>query len=136
MLYTFFFVMIRRPPRSTRTDTLFPYTTLFRSRLKRTRFGLGSGPIDCADRDVALRVRGKEKRRRRGFSPSRRFDAATGPQGDTRRAGGDSAARALLAWPIALLWTALAPSRAIFPASVPDAPSPSHTRTEEPQPAP
>src|SRR3546814_2134745 len=34
MLYPFhfFFLMIRRPPRSTRTDTLFPYTTLFRSR--------------------------------------------------------------------------------------------------------
>src|SRR3546814_13707974 len=32
----FFFLMIRRPPRSTRTDTLFPYTTLFRSN-----FGLG-----------------------------------------------------------------------------------------------
>src|SRR3546814_3672253 len=31
----FFFLMIRRPPRSTRTDTLFPYTTLFRSRMKR-----------------------------------------------------------------------------------------------------
>src|SRR3546814_6455652 len=31
-----FFLMIRRPPRSTRTDTLFPYTTLFRSRLPRT----------------------------------------------------------------------------------------------------
>src|SRR3546814_19961686 len=29
--YLFFFLMIRRPPRSTRTDTLFPYTTLFRS---------------------------------------------------------------------------------------------------------
>src|SRR3546814_17375384 len=29
----FFFVMIRRPPRSTRTDTLFPYTTLFRSTI-------------------------------------------------------------------------------------------------------
>src|SRR3546814_18859318 len=28
----FLFLMIRRPPRSTRTDTLFPYTTLFRSR--------------------------------------------------------------------------------------------------------
>src|SRR3546814_20358689 len=28
-----FFLMIRRPPRSTRTDTLFPYTTLFRSPL-------------------------------------------------------------------------------------------------------
>src|SRR3546814_11841953 len=27
------FLMIRRPPRSTRTDTLFPYTTLFRSPL-------------------------------------------------------------------------------------------------------
>src|SRR3546814_1756169 len=27
----FFFLMIRRPPRSTRTDTLFPYTPLFRS---------------------------------------------------------------------------------------------------------
>src|SRR3546814_5271412 len=27
-----FFLMIRRPPRSTRIDTLFPYTTLFRSR--------------------------------------------------------------------------------------------------------
>src|SRR3546814_666060 len=30
MIYLFF-LMIRRPPRSTRTDTLFPYTTLFRS---------------------------------------------------------------------------------------------------------
>src|SRR3546814_18777415 len=29
-----FFLMIRRPPRSTRTDTLFPYTTLFRSKKK------------------------------------------------------------------------------------------------------
>src|SRR3546814_10940166 len=28
-----FFLMIRRPPRSTRTDTLFPYTTLFRSAI-------------------------------------------------------------------------------------------------------
>src|SRR3546814_1357218 len=30
-MYFFFFLMIRLPPRSTRTDTLFPYTTLFRS---------------------------------------------------------------------------------------------------------
>src|SRR3546814_14764933 len=29
--FVVFFLMIRRPPRSTRTDTLFPYTTLFRS---------------------------------------------------------------------------------------------------------
>src|SRR3546814_9272192 len=32
--------MIRRPPRSTRTDTLFPYTTLFRSDLDRHRFAV------------------------------------------------------------------------------------------------
>src|SRR3546814_15480116 len=31
VFFVVFFVMIRRPPRSTRTDTLFPYTTLFRS---------------------------------------------------------------------------------------------------------
>src|SRR3546814_11993281 len=33
--FFFFFLMIRRPPRSTRTDTLFPYTTLFRSHTAR-----------------------------------------------------------------------------------------------------
>src|SRR3546814_3993841 len=32
----FFFLMIRLPPRSTRTDTLFPYTTLFRSKKDKT----------------------------------------------------------------------------------------------------
>src|SRR3546814_1220783 len=32
-----FFLMIRRPPRSTRTDTLFPYTTLFRSLMRESR---------------------------------------------------------------------------------------------------
>src|SRR3546814_18255601 len=36
-----FFLMIRRPPRSTRTDTLFPYTTLFRSdAVMLTSFGI------------------------------------------------------------------------------------------------
>src|SRR3546814_19776669 len=33
------FLMIRRPPRSTRTDTLFPYTTLFRSFLRELKPG-------------------------------------------------------------------------------------------------
>src|SRR3546814_4966315 len=40
--------MIRRPPRSTRTDTLFPYTTLFRSDLAGRGRGLrrpGGGPF-------------------------------------------------------------------------------------------
>src|SRR3546814_21071704 len=32
VLFCLFFLMMRRPPRSTRTATLFPYTTLFRSR--------------------------------------------------------------------------------------------------------
>src|SRR3546814_7264577 len=35
----FFFLMIRRPPRSTRTDTLVPYTTLFRSLSRQGRRG-------------------------------------------------------------------------------------------------
>src|SRR3546814_13900195 len=37
----FLFLMIRRPPRSTRTDTLFPYTTLFRSHFAADRFAIG-----------------------------------------------------------------------------------------------
>src|SRR3546814_2539415 len=35
MFFVFFFLMILPPPRSTRTDTLFPYTTLFRSPFRR-----------------------------------------------------------------------------------------------------
>src|SRR3546814_18930427 len=49
----FFFLMIRRPPRSTRTDTLFPYTTLFRSLLVDARRALGDRRgvfLDAADR--------------------------------------------------------------------------------------
>src|SRR3546814_8778759 len=67
-----FFLMIRRPPRSTRTDTLFPYTTLFRStrdylllrlaplvkvtylNLSKTRhFGKHTG-VACSAADAAL----------------------------------------------------------------------------------
>src|SRR3546814_6740198 len=40
--FMFLCVMIRRPPRSTRTDTLFPYTTLFRSRPKAALFHSGA----------------------------------------------------------------------------------------------
>src|SRR3546814_13881256 len=42
LIFDFFFLMIRLPPRSTRTDTLFPYTTLFRS-LPRRRGGANPG---------------------------------------------------------------------------------------------
>src|SRR3546814_3148048 len=46
--------MIRRPPRSTRTDTLFPYTTLFRSRRRE------------ADRELAPQHRGRGEELRAG----------------------------------------------------------------------
>src|SRR3546814_3195364 len=46
--------MIRRPPRSTRTDTLFPYTTLFRSHRQRA----GQGAFAAADGEVAFDVGG------------------------------------------------------------------------------
>src|SRR3546814_7387731 len=46
-----FFLMIRRPPRSTRTDTLFPYTTLFRSSsISCMRKGSNGGTSDRARR--------------------------------------------------------------------------------------
>src|SRR3546814_5346360 len=50
--------MIRRPPRSTRTDTLFPYTTLFRSpRLAQRIAGGGDQPQCGADPDDDRRLR-------------------------------------------------------------------------------
>src|SRR3546814_16826513 len=46
--------MIRRPPRSTRTDTLFPYTTLFRSERARGRaYELGGGAALTGDPGLA-----------------------------------------------------------------------------------
>src|SRR3546814_12724633 len=46
--------MIRRPPRSTRTDTLFPYTTLFRSNLNpfKERLGVPYGKGSCHTAEV------------------------------------------------------------------------------------
>src|SRR3546814_4082861 len=51
LVFICFFLMIRRPPRSTRTDTLFPYTTLFRSGLS----GLVVGQADRDARRAGLR---------------------------------------------------------------------------------
>src|SRR3546814_16139360 len=47
--------MIRRPPRSTRTDTLFPYTTLFRSVAEAQRIGTAFGLVDAALEDFEAR---------------------------------------------------------------------------------
>src|SRR3546814_12370668 len=46
--------MIRRPPRSTRTDTLFPYTTLFRSTVAELRTGNLSKPTARPDCSAAV----------------------------------------------------------------------------------
>src|SRR3546814_3346025 len=66
-----FFIMLRRPPRSTRTDTLVPYTTRFRSAVRNFRqgrriapltldhcFSGGRSPLDIAweDRPQGLRI--------------------------------------------------------------------------------
>src|SRR3546814_6752893 len=69
----FFFLRIRRPPRSTRTDTLFPYTTLFRSPWMST----GSDAL-CASRSFAIvwiarilpRTTGSSASRCEGFATS------------------------------------------------------------------
>src|SRR3546814_7350693 len=53
----FFFLMIPRPPRSTRTDTLFPYTTLFRSNSLTIEEGdtvvLSTANLNASDPDSA-----------------------------------------------------------------------------------
>src|SRR3546814_10679965 len=51
--------MIRRPPRSTRTDTLFPYTTLFRSQAGKQR-------LNCAGAAVAVHAIDGEQGRLHG----------------------------------------------------------------------
>src|SRR3546814_14401048 len=73
-----FLLMIRRPPRSTRTDTLFPYTTLFRSAQARAE-GLGKARVpesrqqqgtrhpqhqDRAPPPAQIRARGRGRRAR------------------------------------------------------------------------
>src|SRR3546814_4818525 len=70
--------MIRRPPRSTRTDTLFPYTTLFRSAVRRHRRGARGGRLP------ALLCRPR----------ARRLWRAAAAAGADRRAQRDLAARA------------------------------------------
>src|SRR3546814_12234608 len=49
----FFFVILRRPPRSTRTDTLLPYTTLFRSRIGWWLVRAGGVPAEARQQVLA-----------------------------------------------------------------------------------
>src|SRR3546814_3057156 len=74
--------MIRRPPRATRTDTLFPYTTLFRSNVATARTG--------ADAVAATGTRREPARYRSVFLPSaRRRRAVCAAAGPVRRARAD-----------------------------------------------
>src|SRR3546814_15106312 len=53
---SFFFLMIRRPPRSTRTDTLFPYTTLFRSSVRASIHRATRGTRHERDGDGSIQI--------------------------------------------------------------------------------
>src|SRR3546814_14002863 len=76
-VFVFLFLMIRRPPRSTRTDTLFPYTTLFRSRRRAMlrRAGRRGARRNCTRRGRLARADRHDYRKRvgmvsgRGLSP-------------------------------------------------------------------
>src|SRR3546814_13948867 len=96
--------MIRRPPRSTRTDTLFPYTTLFRSPAPRdvhatdapdTRLedaaaigGSGGADPDHVARDHAGPRRAAARGYRGAGRDRRRDGARDRANGDDRRSGG------------------------------------------------
>src|SRR3546814_20882429 len=63
--------MIRRPPRSTRTDTLFPYTTLFRSarphgqsRTEADRESAGDAGVDCGQAEGQRRLHRRTRKAR------------------------------------------------------------------------
>src|SRR3546814_4984838 len=67
--------MIRRPPRSTRTDTLFPYTTLFRSKnvVSDTLIGTGklavSFHLTAADQQRVVELEGPSRKRSEKSGP-------------------------------------------------------------------
>src|SRR3546814_14590450 len=66
-LYVFFFLMIRRPPRSTRTDTLFPYTTLFRSCFQKCILAVLRRPVESAQ---YVSIKYTERLAEAGIEPS------------------------------------------------------------------
>src|SRR3546814_12824435 len=83
----FFLLMIRRPPRSTRTDTLFPYTTLFRSPDR-------SLHPDHRRRAVAAAARQREAELRRARSGAARSGRARSSARRRDRRGGQGRSEA------------------------------------------
>src|SRR3546814_2865877 len=84
VLDSLFFLMIRRPPRSTRTDTLFPYTTLFRS---------GGSPPSTSTASASPRASPAELRIQCGKRPWRRIEATGRPVSMMRKRGSEDACR-------------------------------------------
>src|SRR3546814_19370518 len=84
-----FFLIIRRPPISTRTDTLFPYTTLFRSA-RRIRGVIADetlpGGVDDAGHILASALRPHRGRRLKGSLPDDLAGAVTVARGRVERA--------------------------------------------------
>src|SRR3546814_7236394 len=74
-LLSFFFLLIRRPPRSTRTDTLFPDTTLFRAGRARA-LALRAADADAARHDDLLDVGGRTRVQRLDREPRVRLKDA------------------------------------------------------------
>src|SRR3546814_13322776 len=88
--FLFFFLMLRRPPRSTRTDTLFPYTTLFRSEPAQPVLDLAvddhaAGTVRAADRPCHdRRIDPLPAHCRAGHGPCRRAAAQRPDRKSTR----------------------------------------------------
>src|SRR3546814_13899729 len=75
VIIMFFFLMIRQPPKSTRTDTLFPYTTLFRSD---DILGLAAGVERASEHPLALAIVAAAKLRQLDIPEVADFDSPTG----------------------------------------------------------
>src|SRR3712207_6659620 len=84
MIAVFFFLMIRRPPRS----TLFPYTTLFRSARRRTT-GAAASSAWRSDRRGRRRAARPRRPRGRGGWSARSTRGSSGEWGERQAVGGD-----------------------------------------------
>src|SRR3546814_1158905 len=73
----FFFLMILRPPRSTRTDTLFPYTTLFRSIAGHCALGIHCKKMVAAQSFHQIIMHGSNQRRRTARNAASRSEEHT-----------------------------------------------------------
>src|SRR3546814_14494990 len=82
--------MIRRPPRSTRTDTLFPYTTLFRSPAFGKR-GFAAEAPECRQVGEFLLQRNLEMMTGFGFVQEQRFQRVARPRFQVKGVGVENA---------------------------------------------